>query len=198
MDVDPVQQGAGDPPLVLADLLGRAAAGAAPVAEVTAGALIRSPFLNFFSVLIIPRLQIQQDGYPKSPKSIGGHIRKRRMDLRLLQRNVADMIGVSECTIYNWENDGSQPATQYIPGIIDFLGYVPFECPEDILGRLAYFKRIKGLTFHLFQPSTRARGRFCVESFFLTAINNLIINPIKKYNHICLHSFCGAMTLAFR
>jgi hypothetical protein len=48
VDVDPVQQGAGDPPLVLADLLGRAAARAAPVAEVTAGAGIRSPFLTFF------------------------------------------------------------------------------------------------------------------------------------------------------
>ena len=36
MDVDPVEKGAGDPALVLADLLGRAAAGAAPVAEVTA------------------------------------------------------------------------------------------------------------------------------------------------------------------
>jgi hypothetical protein len=37
MDVDPIEEGAGDPPLILADLLGRAAAGAAPVAEVTAG-----------------------------------------------------------------------------------------------------------------------------------------------------------------
>jgi hypothetical protein len=36
MDVDPVQQGAGDPPLVLADLLGRTAARAAPVSEKSA------------------------------------------------------------------------------------------------------------------------------------------------------------------
>ncbi|MCX5822316.1 MAG: helix-turn-helix domain-containing protein [Deltaproteobacteria bacterium] len=73
-------------------------------------------------------------------------MRKRRMDLGLLQRNVAEMIGVSECTIYNWEKGGSQPVTKHMPRIIDFLGYVPFECPEDILGRLDYFKRIKGLT----------------------------------------------------
>jgi len=37
MDIDPVEKGAGDPALVLADLPGRAAAGAAPVAEITAG-----------------------------------------------------------------------------------------------------------------------------------------------------------------
>jgi hypothetical protein len=48
VDIDPVHERAGDPPLVLPDLLGRAAAGAAPVAEVAAGALIRSPFLTFF------------------------------------------------------------------------------------------------------------------------------------------------------
>jgi DNA-binding XRE family transcriptional regulator len=104
-------------------------------------------FSQFSLSITIPRLQIQQNGYPKSPKSIGEHIRKRRMDLRLMQKNVADMIGVSECTIYIWEKGKSQPETKYMPEIIDFLGYVPFECPEDILGRLAYFKRIKGLTF---------------------------------------------------
>jgi hypothetical protein len=31
--------------------------------------------------------------------------------------------------------------------LFQFLGYTPFECPGDILGRLSYFKRIKGLTF---------------------------------------------------
>jgi hypothetical protein len=33
-----------------------------------------------------------------------------------------------------------------MPNIIEFLGYVPFECPGDVLGRLSYFK-IKGLSF---------------------------------------------------
>jgi transcriptional regulator with XRE-family HTH domain len=31
--------------------------------------------------------------------------------------------------------------------IIDFLGYTPFECPGDILGRLSYLRKIKGLSF---------------------------------------------------
>jgi DNA-binding XRE family transcriptional regulator len=69
------------------------------------------------------------------------------MDLRLLQKNVTDMIRVSECTINNWEKGRSEPETKHMPRIIDFLGYVPFECPGDILGRLAYFKRVRGLTF---------------------------------------------------
>jgi transcriptional regulator with XRE-family HTH domain len=69
------------------------------------------------------------------------------MDLKLLQKDVAGIIGVTECTIYNWENGEREPETKYTPRIIDFLGYTPFECPGDILGRLSYFKRIKGLTF---------------------------------------------------
>jgi hypothetical protein len=48
MDVDPIQQWSGDPALILADLLGRAAAGTAPVAEITAGASIRDTFLKKF------------------------------------------------------------------------------------------------------------------------------------------------------
>jgi DNA-binding XRE family transcriptional regulator len=55
------------------------------------------------------------------------------MDLKLFQRDVAGIIGVTECTINNWENGEIKPETKYIPRIIDFLGYTPFECPVDIL-----------------------------------------------------------------
>jgi len=48
MDVDPVQQRAGNPSLVLADLLGRAAAGAASVAEVSARTGMRRSLPTFF------------------------------------------------------------------------------------------------------------------------------------------------------
>ena len=84
-------------------------------------------------------------GYPVELRSIGDHIRKRRLDLGLLQIEVVAQIGVSENTIWNWEH-GTEPALIHIPAVLDFLGYVPWEQPEDPVGRLAYFKKVNGLS----------------------------------------------------
>ena len=40
-------------------------------------------------------------GYPVELRSIGDHIRKRRLDLGLLQIEVAVQIGVTESTVWN-------------------------------------------------------------------------------------------------
>ena len=47
--------------------------------------------------------------YPKKLRTIGDHIRKKRFDLKLLQKDAAKIIGVSEDTITGWENGRSQP-----------------------------------------------------------------------------------------
>jgi transcriptional regulator with XRE-family HTH domain len=69
-------------------------------------------------------------GYPDTPKTISEHIRKRRLDLNLTQKKLAEIIGVTEASIWNWEH-GTKPELRYMPKIIEFLGYVPFESPED-------------------------------------------------------------------
>lgn len=56
------------------------------------------------------------------------------------------MIGVTESTVWNWEH-GREPELKYIPKIIEFLSYVPFEYPEDPIGRLRYFKLVNGLSY---------------------------------------------------
>lgn len=56
------------------------------------------------------------------------------------------MIGVDETTVYTWERGINSPATAIIPKIIEFLGYVPFEYPNDTIGRLAWFKKTRGLS----------------------------------------------------
>jgi predicted transcriptional regulator len=69
------------------------------------------------------------------PKNIGEHIRKKRLDLGLLQHELAETIGVTESTVCNWEH-GTEPELRHMPKIIEFLGYVPFELPDDPLGKL--------------------------------------------------------------
>ncbi|MEW6419996.1 MAG: helix-turn-helix transcriptional regulator [Nitrospirota bacterium] len=98
--------------------------------------------------LSLPRPIIPPKGYPLDPKTIGEYIRKRRLDLWLLQIEVAKMIGVTESTVWNWEH-GTEPELRHMPKIIEFLGYVPFKCPEDTLGKLRYFKQVKGLSYEV-------------------------------------------------
>lgn len=59
---------------------------------------------------------------------------------------MATKLGVDETTIINWETERTQPTIRQLPKFIAFLGYVPFECPPDLLGRLRYYKQVNGLS----------------------------------------------------
>jgi len=61
-----------------------------------------------------------------NPKTLGEHLKKKRLESGLLQREVAQSLGVSEMTIVAWEKNHASPAIQYIPRIIAFLGYLPY------------------------------------------------------------------------
>jgi transcriptional regulator with XRE-family HTH domain len=52
-------------------------------------------------------------------------LRKRRLDLGLLQREVAARLGVTESTVTNWELNRTSPKIRFLPGIIALLGYDP-------------------------------------------------------------------------
>ena len=68
--------------------------------------------------------------YPKVLLTLGDHIRKRRLDLKLTQIEVAGILGVDETTIVNWELNHTEPLGKYVPRMIDFLGYDPTSHPE--------------------------------------------------------------------
>lgn len=84
------------------------------------------PALPFCKVTLRARKPLAP-AYPKTLKTLGDHIRKRRLDLRLLQKDVAQRLGVDEATIYNWETNRYSPSLSLIPKVIEFLGYVPFK-----------------------------------------------------------------------
>ena len=80
------------------------------------------------------------------PRSLGEHIRKRRLDLRLSQKEVARRLGWSWRTIFNWENGKTKPAIESIPAIIGFLGYNPFPEADSLSDRLVALRRGNGWT----------------------------------------------------
>ena len=61
------------------------------------------------------------DGYPINPKTIGEHMRKKRMDNRLMQSEVANIIGVSEESIWNWENGRTKQSKKNLEIISAFV-----------------------------------------------------------------------------
>jgi transcriptional regulator with XRE-family HTH domain len=90
----------------------------------------------------------QSRAYPKALNSIGEHLRKRRLDLNLLQKEVALTIGVDTNTITNWEKNRTSPKLYLIPAIIRFLGYNPFHTEDGLtLGwRIKKYREIQGLS----------------------------------------------------
>jgi DNA-binding XRE family transcriptional regulator len=86
-------------------------------------------------------------GYPQILKTLGDHLKKRRLDLKLLQKEVAEIIGVDEITIYYWENNRVEPSLLYIPDVIKFLAYIPFKTTSNSLGeQIVIYRRLHGLT----------------------------------------------------
>jgi len=66
-------------------------------------------------------------GYPRELLTLGDHLKKRRLDLGLMQKEVARRLGVSKDTVRNWERSRTEPAPLFVSRIVEFLGYAPRE-----------------------------------------------------------------------
>ncbi len=77
---------------------------------------------------------------------MGDHLKKRRYELGLRQKDVAEQLDVNEFTVCGWENDKKTPAVRYLPRIVEFLGYCPFPAPETLGERLLAKRRSLGLS----------------------------------------------------
>lgn len=88
-----------------------------------------------------------QKGVVKDPQTVGQHIRNKRIQTQLLQKDVAKIIGVSEDCITYWENGRSEPQIQFMPKIIEFLDYVPIEVDSAThRGKLLEYRMRQGLS----------------------------------------------------
>ncbi len=74
--------------------------------------LSEDQYINHTNRVALPFCQITlktqkplPSAYPQTPKTLGDHLRKKRLDLKLLQKEVAQRLGVGESTVYNWGNN---------------------------------------------------------------------------------------------
>jgi transcriptional regulator with XRE-family HTH domain len=68
------------------------------------------------------------------------------LDLTLEQKDVAKILQVTKCTIWNWENNRSEPVVQHYPAIMHFLGYCPYQYPKKWGERLRLHRMHQGLS----------------------------------------------------
>ena len=103
-------------------------------------------FIAFCHIQLTTRKPLPPD-YPRHLRTLGDHLRKRRLDLGLLQRDAAEELGVDEMTVCNWETNRTSPQLHLIPKIIAFLGYNPYDTQSGTLGkRIVACRRALGLT----------------------------------------------------
>lgn len=109
--------------------------------------------------------------YPHQLVTWGDHVRKRRLDLGLLQKDVARILQVNKDTICNWENNRTSPALIHLPKIIDFLSYAPYFGSCQGLGeKIAQYRQFLGLSQRKLSkhigvdPSTVERWENCIST----------------------------------
>ena len=69
---------------------------------------------------------IRRIAAPKHPSTIGGHLRRRRLQLKIYQPEVAWLLQVSTVTLSRWECDKVAPTPPHYDRIAAYLGFDPF------------------------------------------------------------------------
>jgi len=84
--------------------------------------------------------------YPHEPRTLGEHIKRKRIDRRMSQAAVAQQLEVSEDCVCYWEQNRNHPRLYQYPAIIAFLGYYPFDHEtESFGGKVRKYKYEHGL-----------------------------------------------------
>ena len=84
--------------------------------------------------------------YPEGRETLGDHIRAVRMERGMLQREVAQVIGVRRGTINKWECNRGEPRAVDVPRIIELLGYEPWPEPNSLIAEMRVWRLRLGLS----------------------------------------------------
>ena len=90
---------------------------------------------------------MRKTDYSETPKTLGEHLKKRRRELGLLQREAAKCMGIHTETYLNWEQDKAKPVAAQFRPVVTFLGYDPMPEARTLGERLEAKRRGLGVTF---------------------------------------------------
>lgn len=100
-------------------------------------------FLPFVSVCLTGKIP---KPYLENPRSLGEHLKKRRHELGLFQKDVARLLGVNQWTLILWETDQARPFPRTYARIVGFLGYDPSPAPRTLGEWIRARRRELGMT----------------------------------------------------
>lgn len=81
----------------------------------------------------------------RQPQTLGEHLKHRRLELKLTQKEAGQQIGAaSDVTYLHWEKDQTDPPFESLPAIMAFIGYDPFPQPKDLPEQLLAKRRKAG------------------------------------------------------
>lgn len=89
---------------------------------------------------------LRKKDYSEEPKTLGEHLKKRRKELGLLQREAGERMGVSAETVANWEKDRTEPVAAQFRPVVAFLGYDPTPARSTLAGRFETKQRSLGVS----------------------------------------------------
>ena len=84
--------------------------------------------------------------YSENPQTLGQHLKRRRRELGLLQREAAQRMGIGTDTYANWEKGKTEPVASRFRPVAAFLGYDPTPAPRTLAERLEAKRRGLGVT----------------------------------------------------
>jgi len=79
-------------------------------------------------------------------ESIGAHLRRARKGRGLKQVEAAELMGVCQTSVLDWESGTKQPRDRQYPAIISFLGYEPWPKPQTFPEKLIAERRRRGIS----------------------------------------------------
>ena len=100
-----------------------------------------------FTHLTLRARKPRNPAYPEHLVTLGDHIRKRRLDLGMHQKDVAVRVNATTSTVTNWEKGRTNPRIYLLPKVFKFLGYNPLDGNQVTLGeRIKRYRVQNGLS----------------------------------------------------